>query len=161
MSQLRQAFEILDAVTQTDLTTTPASAVHGIAEALLNTSDAGATHTVLTGNTPGRARIKVTSAGLQTRINLGIGYFGHVHDDRFGLVAAAATTLSANGQRAVIVGDTPLDIQAARAAGLPVIAVATGIVAADELAEHEPDALFEVLDGHHDAFTHAITEVLM
>jgi len=38
-----------------------------------------------------------------------------------------------------VVGDTPADIQAARAAGVPVIAVATGIFSLDELKSHEPD----------------------
>jgi len=38
-----------------------------------------------------------------------------------------------------IVGDTPADIQAARTAGVPVIAVATGIFSEDELLSHRPD----------------------
>jgi len=39
-----------------------------------------------------------------------------------------------------VVGDTPRDIQAARANGIPVIAVATGNYSFDALAELEPDA---------------------
>lgn len=38
-----------------------------------------------------------------------------------------------------VVGDTPSDIQAARAAGVPVIAVATGIFSLQELQSHQPD----------------------
>ncbi|HYA95406.1 MAG TPA: HAD family hydrolase [Terriglobales bacterium] len=38
-----------------------------------------------------------------------------------------------------VVGDTPADIQAARAAGVPVIAVATGIFGLEELQSHGPD----------------------
>jgi phosphoglycolate phosphatase-like HAD superfamily hydrolase len=38
-----------------------------------------------------------------------------------------------------VVGDTPADIQAARAAGVPVIAVATGIFDLEELRSHRPD----------------------
>ncbi len=38
-----------------------------------------------------------------------------------------------------VVGDTPSDIQAARAAGVPVIAVATGIFGLAELKSHGPD----------------------
>ena len=38
-----------------------------------------------------------------------------------------------------VVGDTPFDINAAKAAGIPVIAVATGIYTLEQLAEHTPD----------------------
>jgi phosphoglycolate phosphatase len=38
-----------------------------------------------------------------------------------------------------VVGDTPADIQAARAAGVPVIAVATGIFSLEDLQSHRPD----------------------
>jgi phosphoglycolate phosphatase-like HAD superfamily hydrolase len=48
------------------------------------------------------------------------------------------------GKRAqvTVVGDTPSDIQAARANGAPVIAIATGIFSFDELTSHNPDACF-------------------
>jgi phosphoglycolate phosphatase-like HAD superfamily hydrolase len=48
------------------------------------------------------------------------------------------------GRRATVhvVGDTPADIHSARAAGLPVIAVATGIYKFDDLVALEPDACF-------------------
>jgi phosphoglycolate phosphatase-like HAD superfamily hydrolase len=39
-----------------------------------------------------------------------------------------------------VIGDTPSDIQAARAAGIPVIALATGIFSWDELRSCGPDA---------------------
>ena len=42
----------------------------------------------------------------------------------------------------MVVGDTPSDIQAARAAGVPVITLATGIFSFDELKSHNPDACF-------------------
>jgi membrane protein len=45
----------------------------------------------------------------------------------------------------VVVGDTPLDIAAARACGVRVIAVATGSVGRDALAACQPDAVFDTL----------------
>ena len=42
--------------------------------------------------------------------------------------------------RVFVVGDTPSDILAARAVGVPVIAVATGIYSAAELLSHSPEA---------------------
>jgi phosphoglycolate phosphatase len=41
-----------------------------------------------------------------------------------------------------IVGDTPADIEAARAVGVPVIALATGIYSFAQLQAHDPDACF-------------------
>ena len=41
-----------------------------------------------------------------------------------------------------VVGDTPADVQAARAIGVPVIILATGIFGFDELKSHNPDACF-------------------
>jgi phosphoglycolate phosphatase len=38
------------------------------------------------------------------------------------------------------VGDTPADVQAARATGIPVITLATGIFSFDDLMAHNPDA---------------------
>ena len=52
-----------------------------------------------------------------------------------------------------VVGDTPSDIQAARAAGVPVIAVATGIFSLQELRSHQPDLCVscctELLESSH------------
>jgi phosphoglycolate phosphatase-like HAD superfamily hydrolase len=45
----------------------------------------------------------------------------------------------------VVVGDTPLDIDCGRSAGAFTVAVATGPYGLDELAAHEPDALFSNL----------------
>ena len=41
-----------------------------------------------------------------------------------------------------VVGDTPADIEAARAVNVPIIAVATGIYSFDDLCALEPDACF-------------------
>jgi phosphoglycolate phosphatase len=48
------------------------------------------------------------------------------------------------GERAsvTVVGDTPSDIEAARAVGVPVIAIATGVYNFAQLQAHNPDACF-------------------
>ena len=51
-------------------------------------------------------------------------YFGDTEVERAGVTAVAAAALS--GSRAVIVGDTPRDGEAADAVGIPFVAVATG-----------------------------------
>ena len=45
-----------------------------------------------------------------------------------------------------LIGDHPNDINAARANGIRSIAVATGVVPKDELAEHRPDLLLDDLN---------------
>jgi phosphoglycolate phosphatase-like HAD superfamily hydrolase len=45
------------------------------------------------------------------------------------------------------VGDTPFDISAARANGLPTIAVATGNFSFDLLMEHEPEVCATTLEA--------------
>ena len=44
-----------------------------------------------------------------------------------------------------VIGDTPRDIDCARAAGFVAVAIATGSYGKDELASHKPDFLFEDL----------------
>jgi phosphoglycolate phosphatase-like HAD superfamily hydrolase len=56
----------------------------------------------------------------------------------------------------VLVGDTPLDVLAAREAGARSVAVATGFADLDALRESEPDALLQDL-GDTDAAIRAIT----
>jgi len=47
----------------------------------------------------------------------------------------------------VVIGDTPFDIQCARAVGAKVVAVGTGGATLDELRQHQPDWLVEDLRG--------------
>jgi phosphoglycolate phosphatase-like HAD superfamily hydrolase len=44
-----------------------------------------------------------------------------------------------------VLGDTPKDIDCARAAGFVAVAIATGSCGKEELAAHRPDFLFEDL----------------
>jgi phosphoglycolate phosphatase len=134
-SEIEQAFEVIDALTEEDMVTAPSTAVDGVDAALGALSEAGAGHTVLTGNSPRRAE-------LAQHIDFDSGFYGHIHSTRMELVADAAQRLSLQqGVRPVIIGDTPLDILAAQASGIPVIAVATGIYSLDELAQHKPSAV--------------------
>jgi phosphoglycolate phosphatase-like HAD superfamily hydrolase len=46
-----------------------------------------------------------------------------------------------------VIGDTPFDIEAARANGLPTIAVATGRYSFDALMEHKPEVCTTTLEA--------------
>lgn len=106
---------------------------------------------LLTGNFEPVARLKLERAGLARFFSPGQGAFGSDAERREELPLIARTRAAgADGQqpwprdRALIIGDTPRDVLAARADGLRCIAVATGPFGVDELQ----DADHVARDGH-------------
>ena len=105
---------------------------------------------LLTGNIARGAWTKVASYGLEGVFDFGA--FGDDHHDRdeLGPVAIgrakAHTGCDFEPGRVFIIGDTPKDIRCARACGAWAIAVSTGRFSREELAEHQPDLLFESLE---------------
>ena len=92
---------------------------------------------LLTGNTRRRAKLKLSSVNLWTVFEF--GFFGDDALDRRQLVHRCARQLRDSSARGVVVGDTPLDIEAAQGAGLPVNAVSTGYYGLDDLVCLNPD----------------------
>ncbi|MFJ8405654.1 HAD family hydrolase [Streptomyces microflavus] len=101
----------------------------------------GVVQSVVTGNIRPVAEIKLQVFGLATHIRFPYGGYGEDHDDRAELVRTAIVrTRSATGADValadvLLIGDTPADVAAGRAAGVPVLAVATGRTSAADLAE--------------------------
>jgi len=95
---------------------------------------------VLTGNMRATARAKLAALGLDQHLDLRVGAYGDAHEIRAHLVplaqarAAAAYGADFAGQATVLIGDTPLDIEAARLTGSRSVGVATGQFSAAELA---------------------------
>ena len=108
-------------------------ALPGTAEALerLHAHD-GVIQSLLTGNVERNAMLKLQPFGLARWIEFGCGAYGSDHRMRGELVAIArARTERAHGTRidppdVVLIGDTPLDIAAARQGGARAVGVATG-----------------------------------
>jgi phosphoglycolate phosphatase-like HAD superfamily hydrolase len=99
---------------------------------------------LVTGNLTRIGWTKMERAGL--RRYLRFGAFAEMASSRDGLVRIAVR--HARRERWIdraspvaLIGDHPNDIRAARANGVRSIAVATGVVGADELAAHSPDVL--------------------
>ena len=92
---------------------------------------------LLTGNYAPAAQIKLSHFGLAEYFRWGT--FGEESANRDDLGRIAMTRArqrcvpSAALERAVVIGDTPHDIACARAAGLRMLAVATGFYSVDEL----------------------------
>lgn len=101
---------------------------------------------LLTGNIEPGARVKLRSTGLWPLFR--VGAFGSDDVDRRRLPAIARRrTHELLGhdipfERVTIIGDTPLDVDCARACGAFAVAVATGRYTAAELQGFGPDLLF-------------------
>jgi phosphoglycolate phosphatase-like HAD superfamily hydrolase len=102
---------------------------------------------LLTGNIPALARVKLGGLGLTEHLDLGIGAYGDVSEIRADLVPVAQRNAAARygidfaGRATVLVGDTPSDVYAAAANGARSIAVATGSFTIEQLAGAEADVV--------------------
>jgi phosphoglycolate phosphatase len=104
---------------------------------------------LLTGNFERAAQLKLEYFDLWRYFSAGA--FGDGAADRNGLVAKAAARVVAQGGPSVpasdiiVIGDTPLDVACAQAAGARSIAVATGSHTVGQLEAAGADAVFEDL----------------
>lgn len=102
---------------------------------------------LLTGNIEVGARAKLRAAGIDPS-RFTVCAFGSDHEVRGELPAIAQRRakeqlgLQVGGDALVIIGDTPADIDCTRAIGARAIAVATGRYSVEELARHDPVAVF-------------------
>lgn len=122
----------------------------GVPETLAALHEAdGVINSLLTGNLEANAAVKVGAFGLKRWLDFGAGAYGSdPHERRSDLVAIArrrAATLHGEPTDVVLVGDTPLDVLAAREGGARAVAVATGFADLDSLRASEPDALLQDL----------------
>ncbi|MBK9054391.1 MAG: HAD family hydrolase [Chloroflexi bacterium] len=116
---------------------------------------------LVTGNIEPMAPLKIAAAGLDPLL-FRVGAYGSHHIDRDHLPAIAMkqatelTNLPFDGHNTIIIGDTPLDIQCARAVGAVAVAVATGRYSATTLNQYKPDILL-----HNLADTVTVLQTLM
>lgn len=122
----------------------PVSVLPGVPElldALSEVDDVGVG--LLTGNIAGGARLKLSSGGLWGGFDF--GSYGSDHEERDELPMIAldrARELWGSHlvpRDAVVVGDTPRDVQCGKAGGTRTLAVATGSFSLDALAATNPD----------------------
>jgi phosphoglycolate phosphatase len=104
---------------------------------------------LLTGNFEAAARLKLGHFDLWRRFSFGA--FGDAHTDRRDLLPVAIERASAAGvdvpmSRVVIIGDTPLDVDCARAHGAVAVGVATGHYTRDDLVRAGADLVLGTLE---------------
>jgi phosphoglycolate phosphatase-like HAD superfamily hydrolase len=116
---------------------------------------------LLTGNIHQGAKAKLTAAGIDPS-RFRVNAFGSDHELRPKLPAVAQQRareilgVHVEGNRLVVIGDTPADIQCGEEIGARAIGVATGRYSVEQLAEYNPYAVFESL-----ADTDAVLESIM
>ncbi|MEI6712395.1 MAG: HAD family hydrolase [Verrucomicrobiota bacterium] len=104
---------------------------------------------LLTGNLERGARLKLEYYGVGQYFEFGA--FADDHHDRNQLGnfarerARTIHRVDFPPENIYVLGDTPHDISCARAIGAKAVAIATGAFTSAQLAEHNPDALFEDL----------------
>ncbi len=145
---LTEALGILDELSLREFSRHPVLCNLGVLNALQASRRAGWTNGLLTGNTPIRAQAKLESAGIHVHFNSDFVFYGQESPNRHELVAAGASAIQSAGcLAAIVIGDTPLDIQSAQSHGLNVVAVATGPFRSEELSEYEPNLLISDLES--------------
>lgn len=111
----------------------------------------GVIQTVVSGNIRPVSEIKLSTFGLDRHIVWKIGAYGEDADERPDLVRIALRRASdhlghdVSPTDAVLIGDTPADVGAALAAGVQLIAVASGRSTVTDLAEAGADRVVQDL----------------
>lgn len=101
-----------------------------------------------TGNTRITAQLKLEAASVDPSV-FHVGAYGSDTDDRRRLIPIAWQRTSRqlsrafDGHNTVVLGDTPADIDCAKANHAMSVAVATGSYTSELLAEYHPDILFD------------------
>lgn len=142
---LQSVFRWLPHFMQIESDLTPSVAYPGV-HPLLNSlrEQKGHLPGLLTGNLEITSNIKLVSAGIDVSQFL-LGAFGDESADRRDLpplaIKRASALMGEDLTTALVVGDTPGDIDCAHANGLSAMAVATGPFTVEELASHNPEYL--------------------
>ena len=122
-------------------------ALEGVVSILEEVEAAGVCQGLLTGNISAGAEVKMRHYGMDGFF--AFGAYGDDHSDRNQLGPIALQRAEAHagrsfeGQKAIVVGDTPKDIWCAQAFGAKSVCVATGSFTAEQLEAEGADVVFE------------------
>lgn len=126
----------------------------GVPAALQAIAERGWVNALITGNGADRARYKLLTAGFDPAdFDWNHSYFAHESPTR-GASAATRTVLTEHTM--VLVGDTPNDARTAESAGIPFVAVATGVYPAELLHRTAAVAVIDDLEAGLDALLDAV-----
>jgi len=122
----------------------------GVDEMLAYLHRRGAALGIGTGNLESIGWLKLEVLGVRHWFSFG-GFADNfpVRADMIADAAKQARERKGADATVCVVGDTPFDIAAAKANGLPAIAVATGHFSFDNLMEHQPEVCVSTLEALH------------
>jgi phosphoglycolate phosphatase len=133
---------------RTDLLRKRGRAYPGAGEAIARLErEPGVLQSLLTGNIEPNAEVKLGAFGLGRHLDFEVGAYGSDHHMRGELVVIARRKaegkhgLRIDPGQVVLVGDTPLDVAAAREGGARAVGVATGPFGEEALREAGADAV--------------------
>ncbi|RIJ69757.1 HAD family hydrolase [Nakamurella silvestris] len=123
----------------------------GVLELVTALDSAGVWQTVVTGNIESIGRLKLQAGGLVPLIDVSLGGFGDHGSTRVEVGRRSLDRLVAAGwdgdlSRCWIIGDTPRDLQCARALGVRCALVGTGRHSVESMADLGADILLHGLD---------------
>ena len=154
-SRLPSAFECMQLYVEEHLGDLRGNVLPGVPEVLAELDRRGQFLGLLTGNLSRIAAAKMRAAGLARYFD--VGGFGEESEIRSALVPVAISKAAQQAGRrikpgdVVVIGDTPLDIEAGREAGTRTVGVATGPYSVGDLEECGADLALESLDDAHAA----------
>lgn len=111
----------------------------------------GVVQSLVTGNLPTLADVKLAAFDLTRHLDLAIGGYGSLSEHRHDLVEDAMARAAVKhgtpfaASSVVVIGDTPMDVAAGRHHGTVTVGVATGRYTADQLAESGADVVLPSL----------------
>jgi|SRR5271157_1542675 len=113
---------------------------------------------LVTGNLEDIAYVKMEHYGLVEFFEDHIGGFGNEHRDRAELIKIAINKAQNLGfeytdRNVVYIADTPLDVQAARGAGVASVITTTGIYKRDDFEDCSPDLILDDLSHQVEFFS--------
>jgi phosphoglycolate phosphatase len=126
----------------------PVAVYPGVVDMLAYLKGKGKLLGVATGNLEQIGWLKIEIGGLRDWFSFG-GFSDRfvARPEMIGYAAAQARLMAGENATVCVVGDTPSDIEAARANSLPTIAVATGIFSCEQLLEHTPEVCASSLEA--------------
>jgi phosphoglycolate phosphatase-like HAD superfamily hydrolase len=125
-------------------------------------AEPGVAQTVLSGNLAANARLKLAAFGLEALVDWEIGAYGSDDEDRTKLVpialrrAAEIRGLRFEPRQCWVIGDTPRDLECARAGGARCLLLGTGRYELSRLADLGADVVLSDLTD-----TDAVVRILL
>ena len=150
----------LDRISEDEIKKQPVKLNKNIKKVLIDLKSESYVNGVITGNTETRCKLKLVSAKIYELFDKELIFSGGDFNNRDDLVKSSIKKTNQLGySKIVIIGDTPLDINAAKKSSIKVIAVATGKYSMQELNLFQPDLTIKNFKTHYVSFMNYIKSI--